>query len=1475
MIAETAHITNLKSRMAASANSLLITVSCILLSSNTAHGLNNSDGQLASTITKTNEQVYTPQTLLHADEMLLQREESSFIYCTLGIYLENLKLGCDSETFIRLQRDIRDIDKPAEAKMSAIIVSSIAVGCKETAVYLHQLLRDAHENMPMCNLTHINGPTEKDLNRCDFKTLKHIESLIEPNKQLKLVYQITAPPLLYTLGCPRLANYTMTKLYEHFKTKLNGSAEFKQLKHNATYRKNDIMNYMYKHKTDMYNAWKIHNLAEEPEETENNIVKRACPNVSVITNKIIHVHKRNIEEGILEYFTVHLKCSIVMPLGTLLQPISKLGCLQFCLDEDSCQSAGYTNDNSAECHLNTEVADDVGPSFFTCGDNESTRWDYFEKKKPISYFQISSKLTGEILQATSGSSVALRHYNGNDNQFWFWKGDLIVSKEHPDRVLTASLLGRVFLSSPVGSKQQKWNFEEESLISQYDNRRMSVRYPLYGVTVSQYTSSNYQKWSLSFERVYFIITNRLSGKVLDVSLLQKSTPGHVHMWSYHGRDNQLWFWDDDCIRSKQFPSKVLDLHMRDYSRDKWGKVYLHQFHGGDNQRWEMDGNIIISKYKRLRLDVKQSDMTDGALVGGYTHTGNPSQWWTVGTFRTFFFILNKDSGKVINATPDNKIIQWHYHNGKRQLWFWDGEALRNKEHTDKVLDVSTDAFGKNRGQNLILNSFQDKPSQSWSYRENYLICGNFNLSIVVRDGSLTDGAYIAAQNDKTQKWSLNPEHDFFIITSRQDASVLTAGDKNKKSTYMISVQPYSGADEQQWYWDDDTIRSKAFPERVIDIHRLDYIKDLWGKVYLHPYHGGKNQRWTIREDQFISHYKDLRLDRKKGRLAGAATNTGKLNQMWSFNSKNKIYFVIQGKAADKVLDVSHNLDIIIWNYHGGDNQLWFWDKDSLRSKEYPDKVLDLHISNFRKDGWGKVYLLTYHGGNNQKWKIDGDNIISNFDSLYLDVKEESTNNGASVGGYPSTGNANQQWIITTPNHMKTSCIDETEKKIYDVVQWIPILSTAWELYSSIGYGAAGCNSVAEERAVSMAIGITMDVATVATGGAAAGVMTVAKTGLKVGIKFGLKHGMKAAVKITQQSIKQMFKKAVTNIAESGIKRSLINGVKRAGKLVLRETILDPALFYKNIGKLTKSILSHPLKTLKQTWKAAKQTWKAASRKIDDLKKLKNKIKYSKKTHIDYFNGENMYNVRCKRGGGISCLSQKSTKGYSERQERLYHQLFDDNAVANNVETCAERFMAQNAKSIDKLPTAIKDKLAQLSSKTDIAELIAVHEYTKYSGGINPITQNILEGTPLQHTRHPFESNVKELLSRDVDAIFNHAILVQDYLKKNPLKQPILVYRFEEEFMAKYYEDNGVYITKKFISTLEENVRFSDHGIDLVKNHPIELSIYLEKSGTNIADISNYPSQREWLIPIGTKFKVRKVIDDDGIIKVTLREIVEK
>ena len=519
----------------------------------------------------------------------------------------------------------------------------------------------------------------------------------------------------------------------------------------------------------------------------------------------------------------------------------------------------------------------------------------------------------------------------------------------------------------------------------------------------------------------------------------------------------------------------------------------------------------------------------------------------------------------------------------------------------------------------------------------------------------------------------------------------------------------------------------------------------------------------------------------------------------------------------------------------------------------------MDIANFDSYGWTKVSLQTYDGGNNQIWNIDGDRVICDFQQYHLGVLHASQENGASVGGYQGNSNDNQKWIIAAAHasdkHIsQSSCIDSTEEDIYSVVQWIPLVSSVWDLFSSIGYASAGCTSIAEERAVSASIGLVMDVATVASGGTAVVATTGIKAGIKTGITYGMKQGMKATVRVTKQSVKQFLYSFIETVAENGLRKSLNTGIKKASKLLIQETLVDPAIFLKNIGKISTKVLAHPKRVLQQSWKLA-------AKNIDNLKQLKKEFDELRLFKNGITESNTLPKIICRRSGASICW-----KGYTEDQIKMYKHLLDTGTpLSKGIETCSDRYLAIHVSDIENVPQYIKEKMTQ-ASKIGKAELFATYQYTKKLM-VNNIFHKFYNDLPLVDKRgNPISSEI-------VDDQYYQATLVQSYLKKNPLPAERTVYRFEQNFMDEYREDQ-IYTTKRFMSTTMEDIRFPGNlGLQNKKKFPIELEIKLKKSGTDISNISNFPEQKEVLIAINTKFSVkREITNEEGITRITLEEL---
>ena len=84
--------------------------------------------------------------------------------------------------------------------------------------------------------------------------------------------------------------------------------------------------------------------------------------------------------------------------------------------------------------------------------------------------------------------------------------------------------------------------------------------------------------------------------------------------------------------------------------------------------------------------------------------------------------------------------------------------------------------------------------------------------------------------------------------------------------------------------------------------------------------------------------------------------------------------------------------------------MWFWENQSLRSKKYPGKVVDINKSH----SWKKISLYSYHGGSHQKFSFVDDEIVSDYLSLRLYV-----HGSQEVGARSKTGNIKEKWILKT------------------------------------------------------------------------------------------------------------------------------------------------------------------------------------------------------------------------------------------------------------------------------------------------------------------------------------------------------------------------------------------------------------------------------------------------------------------------------
>ncbi|XP_017271176.1 uncharacterized protein apof [Kryptolebias marmoratus] len=123
--------------------------------------------------------------------------------------------------------------------------------------------------------------------------------------------------------------------------------------------------------------------------------------------------------------------------------------------------------------------------------------------------------------------------------------------------------------------------------------------------------------------------------------------------------------------------------------------------------------------------------------------------------------------------------------------------------------------------------------------------------------------------------------------------------------------------------------------------------------------------------------------------------------------------------------------------------------------------------------------------------------------------------------FPSPSTESECWIrqcsaqedvlLTAASGQRTkrsahrSCINKNEERVYNVMEWIPGVSTLYSLGTAVYYASVNCSATAKERAILSAVDLGTDALMVATGGTAGVAGYALGAGVKTGVKAGVKY----------------------------------------------------------------------------------------------------------------------------------------------------------------------------------------------------------------------------------------------------------------------------------------------------------------------------------------------------------------------------------
>lgn len=117
------------------------------------------------------------------------------------------------------------------------------------------------------------------------------------------------------------------------------------------------------------------------------------------------------------------------------------------------------------------------------------------------------------------------------------------------------------------------------------------------------------------------------------------------------------------------------------------------------------------------------------------------------------------------------------------------------------------------------------------------------------------------------------------------------------------------------------------------------------------------------------------------------------------------------------------------------------------------------------------------------------------------LPSESTESETWIHQCRATAATGHRWKRST----QRNCINKSEQRVYSVMEWIPGVSTLYNLGTAVYYASVNCSETAKERAILSAVDLGTDALMVATGGTAGVAGYALGAGVKTGVKAGVKY----------------------------------------------------------------------------------------------------------------------------------------------------------------------------------------------------------------------------------------------------------------------------------------------------------------------------------------------------------------------------------
>ncbi|MBN1190315.1 MAG: RICIN domain-containing protein, partial [Dehalococcoidales bacterium] len=545
----------------------------------------------------------------------------------------------------------------------------------------------------------------------------------------------------------------------------------------------------------------------------------------------------------------------------------------------------------------------------------------------------------------------------------------------------------------------------------------------------------HQRWQFEKSGDYYKIKNSNSGLYLDVENSSEDAGAGILMKATGGSDSQKWkieepFEDGYYRITNKKSGKVLDvLEYGDESISRAEQDTLKEHE--ENQLWKLDTGsancCIINKKSGLFLDTLYISTTQETIVIQASPDNYNNQLWKLVKKDDCYRLVNKSSGYYLDVASASTaagalIVQDEYEGGDNQLWQLDpgpGASVTLVIYRENF-SLTGFSLEENRGSAAGLFYSNDKDQTLRAYITLQYEFLNSQNPLSSAPSALTDNdVTVTSQIESFSHY----DEALAEISTVMTPDALDSLDENQVLPIIFAVEnssagkaldEFRAADNQLW-----SLVQEGDYYRIINKNSSYYldVKDASTSpgvsILQDEYESGDNQLWSLEQDgdyyRIINKKSGYYLDVKDASTSPGVNiiqdNYKDLdNQLWRLEQYGEYYLVINKKSGlyMDVANASTSMDVhIIQNEligPGTEYTIDLGDETEITTRDLQmswydtgsDSLLDLDDTLQQVENWGiaddeeksdmQMLLLYWQSGETRIIRMDQD--LVDFASLY-------------------------------------------------------------------------------------------------------------------------------------------------------------------------------------------------------------------------------------------------------------------------------------------------------------------------------------------------------------------------------------------------------------------------------------------------------------------------------------------------------------